>query len=145
MTPSPEPQEGSAAIAEDLRTVVARLVRRLRAGYAVAPHQFSVLSTIERTGPQTASQLATAEIVRPQSMAHTLQQLTEAGFVTRRPDPADGRQTLVALSDAGRLAIEEQRRETTGWLAAAIDHELDAEERRALATAVTLLGRLVER
>lgn len=135
---------GSAVIAEDLRTVVGRLVRRLRANYAIAPHQFSVLNTIERHGPQTASQLAALEIVRPQSMAHTLQQLTEAGFVTRRPDPADGRQTLIALSDAGRHAIDEQRRETTGWLSAAIDDELDADERLILATAVTLLGRLVE-
>ncbi|MCW2868287.1 MAG: MarR family transcriptional regulator [Marmoricola sp.] len=145
MTPSPTIHEGSAALAEDLRTVVGRLVRRLRAGYAIAPHQFSVLSTIERSGPLTASQLATLEIVRPQSMAHTLHQLAEAGFVTRSPDPGDGRQTLIALSDAGRLAIEEQRRETTNWLSAAIDHELDTGERAALATAVGLLGRLVER
>ena len=131
-------------IAEDLRTVVGRLVRRLRAGYAIAPHQFSVLATIERAGPQTASRLATLELVRPQTMAHTLRQLTEAGFVTRQPDPTDGRQTLVALSEAGRRSLEDQRRETTGWLSAAIDQELDAEERHALATAVTLLGRLVE-
>ncbi|MCW2848475.1 MAG: transcriptional regulator, MarR family [Marmoricola sp.] len=131
-------------IAEDLRTVVGRLVRRLRADYAIAPHQFSVLNTIERNGPQTASQLAALEIVRPQSMAHTLHQLAEAGFVAKRPDPTDGRQILIALSDAGRRAIEEQRRETTGWLSAAIDHELDGDELRALATAVALLGRLVE-
>lgn len=144
MTSSPRTHDGTVEIAEDLRTVVARLVRRLRAGYAIPPHQFSVLSTIERNGPQTASQLAAIEIVRPQSMAHTLHQLTEAGFVTRRPDPTDGRQTLVALSDAGRRAIEEQRRETTGWLSAAIEDQLDTEERLTLADAVTLLGRLVE-
>ena len=144
MDASSKTQAGSAVIAEDLRIVVGRLVRRLRAGYAIAPHQFSVLNTIERNGPQTASQLAALEIVRPQSMAHTLHQLVEAGFVTRRPDPTDGRQTLIALSDAGRFAIDEQRRETTGWLSAAIDHELDADERLTLATAVTLIGRLVE-
>lgn len=135
---------GSAAIAEDLRAVVARLVRRLRAGYTVPAHQFSVLRTIERVGPQTTSSLAAAELVRPQSMAHTVQQLDAAGFVTRTPDPTDGRQTLIGLSDGGRTALEEQRRDMTGWLSEAIDERLDADEQARLAEAVRLLGRLVD-
>ena len=139
-----QPEGSAAVIADDLRTVVARLVRRLRAGYAVPPHQFSVLRAIERSGPQTASQLAAIEVVRPQSMAHTLQQLDDSGFVTRRPDPSDGRQTLIGLSDGGRSALDEQRREITGWLATAIDHHLTADEQERLADAVGLLSRLVD-
>lgn len=135
---------GSAAIAEDLRTVVARLVRRLRAGYTVPAHQFSVLRTIERTGPQTTSSLAAIELVRPQSMAHTVQQLDAAGFITRAPDPTDGRQTLIGLSDGGRTALEEQRRDMTGWLSEAIDERLTPDEQARLADAVSLLGRLVD-
>lgn len=135
---------GSAAIAEDLRAVVARLVRRLRAGYTVPAHQFSVLRTIERSGPQTTSSLAAIELVRPQSMAHTVHQLDAAGFVTRTPDPTDGRQTLIGLSDGGRTTLEEQRRDMTGWLSEAIDDRLDADEQARLADAVTLLGRLVD-
>lgn len=135
---------GSTEVAEGLRTVVGRLVRRLRAGYAVPAHQFSVLRTIEDHGPQTASQLAAIEIVRPQTMAHTLRQLDQAGFVTRHADPSDGRQTLVALSGAGRDALEKQRREVSGWLAAAIDERLDEHEQATLANAVALLDRLLE-
>jgi DNA-binding MarR family transcriptional regulator len=134
----------SAAIAEDLRAVIALLVRRMRANPVFPPHQFGVLRAIDRSGPQTASQLAALEFVRPQSMAHTLQQLDAAGFVTRHPDPTDGRQTLIALSDDGRSALAEQRREIAGWLAAEIDQQLDADERDTLAEAVTLLGRLVK-
>jgi DNA-binding MarR family transcriptional regulator len=134
----------SAEIADELRTVVARLVRRLRAGYTVPAHQFSVLRTIERSGPQTTSNLAAIEIVRPQSMAHTVRQLDAAGFITRAPDASDGRQTLIGLSDVGRTALEEQRRDVTGWLAEAIDDHLTADERGRLADAVGLLGRLVD-
>lgn len=135
---------GSAAVADDLRTVVGRLVRRLRAGYTIPPHQFGVLRTIERSGAQTTSNLAALEHVRPQSMAHTLQQLDAAGFITREPDPTDGRQTLIGLSEGGVAALEAQRLEITGWLAAAIDDRLDPDERARLAEAVTLLNRLVD-
>lgn len=133
-----------AEIAEDLRAVVGRLVRLLRAGYTVPVHQFGVLIAIERSGPQTTSNLAAIEFVRPQSMAHTVQQLTDAGFVTRAADPSDGRQTLIGLSDAGRAALDEQRRGITGWLAEAIEANLDDEEQAHLGDAVALLGRLVE-
>ncbi|WP_017935980.1 MarR family winged helix-turn-helix transcriptional regulator [Nocardioides sp. Iso805N] len=138
------PATSSAAIAGDLRAVVALLVRRTRANPVFPPHQFGVLRAIDRMGPQTASQLAALEFVRPQSMAHTLQQLDEAGFITRHADPTDGRQTLIALSDSGVRALADQRREVTGWLAAEIDQKLDAGERATLAQAVTLLGRIVK-
>lgn len=133
-----------AVVADDLRIVVGRIVRRLRTGYPVPPHQFSVLRSIERHGPQTTSGLAATELVRPQSMAHTVQQLDRAGFITRHPDPTDGRQTLIDLSDVGRAALDEQRREFAGWLAAAMQDHLTADERATLAEAVGLLGRLVE-
>lgn len=135
----------SAVIADDLRTVVGRLVRRLRAGYSIPPHQFTVLLAIDRAGSRTTSQLAAIELVRPQSMAHTLQQLDEAGFITRQSDPSDGRQTLIALSEAGRDAIGEQRRQATGWLTEAIDAGIDPDERAVLAHAIALLDRLIER
>lgn len=133
-----------AVIAEDLRTVVALLVRRLRANPAFPPHQFGVLRAIDRSGPQTASQLAALEFVRPQSMAHTLQQLDKMGYITRHADPTDGRQTLIALSDRGKSALAEQRRSVAGWLAGEIDGRLDAGEQETLARAVGLLARLVE-
>jgi DNA-binding MarR family transcriptional regulator len=144
MNRSPALPSDPAMVAEDLRIVVGRLARRLRATYTIPPHQFSVLNTIARTGPQTASRLATLEFVRPQTMAHTLQQLDEAKFVMRHPDPDDGRQTLISLSDSGRVAIDHQRRETTGWLSAAIDQKLDADEQLSLGVAITLLGRLIQ-
>jgi DNA-binding MarR family transcriptional regulator len=132
-------------LAEDLRTVVARLVRHLRTSVTALPsHQASVLRQIESHGPQTASQLAVREAVRPQSMAHTLQQLDRAGHITRDPDPTDRRQTLVGLSEPGRAAIELQRRDVTDWLSQAIEEGLNADERARLADGVALLARMVD-
>lgn len=124
--------------------MIALLVRRMRANPALPPHQLGVLRTIERLGPQTASQLATHEHVRPQSMAHTLKQLDQSGFLVRSADPSDRRQTLIALSDSGLDALRAQRRDITEWLAAAIDERLEPTEVATLATAVDLLNRLVE-
>ncbi|ONW46127.1 MarR family winged helix-turn-helix transcriptional regulator, partial [Burkholderia cenocepacia] len=36
-----------------------------------------------------------------------IDRLQKAGWVERRPNPADGRGTLVALTDAGRALIDE--------------------------------------
>lgn len=132
----------SAAVAEELRATVGRMVRRFRLGYTIPSHQFSALATIENGGPQTTSQLAHVENVRPQSMAHTVQQLLDAGFITRRSDPSDGRQTLIELTQSGQAAIFEQRHTATGWLTSAIDDALTPPERATLIDAVNILDRL---
>jgi DNA-binding MarR family transcriptional regulator len=40
-------------------------------------------------------------------MTARIDRLQKAGWVERRPNPADGRGTLVALTDAGRALIDE--------------------------------------
>ena len=77
--------------ASELRVVLGRLVRRLRAENTFPATQVAVLARLERDGPQTTSALAAAERVRPQSMAQTVAELRASGFVRRRPHPIDGR------------------------------------------------------
>ena len=84
----------AARAARDLRVVLGRLVRRLREVYdtgALTPSQMSVLSRLEKQGPASASDLATAEGVRPQSVATIIAALDGHGLVHRTPDPHDGR------------------------------------------------------
>jgi DNA-binding MarR family transcriptional regulator len=138
----PHPSTQVVQGASELRLVLGQLIRRLRAEYSFPVAQASVLSRLDREGAQTASQLAAAEHVRPQSMAQTLAELEAAGLIERRRDPSDGRRMQVELTDEGRARVLEGRGRREDWLAAAIDAELSPAEQRTLLAAVPLLQRL---
>jgi DNA-binding MarR family transcriptional regulator len=132
-------------LASDLREVIGRLLRRLRAErreFSLA--EAAVLSRLYRGGPSTVSDLATAERVRPQSMAATVGQLVERRWVARTPDPQDGRRITITMTDEGREALLADRARREGWLADAIERDLTERDREVLAQAVALLNRMVD-
>ena len=135
------------ATAGDLRVLVGRLRGLLRAqshiGELTWP-QIDVLTWLEREGPATVTALARAQGVRPQSMGETLQALKAAGQVSGAPDPADGRQTLLSLTQTFRTQLKASREAKEDWLFRAISKKFTAAEQEQLAAAVTLLKRLVE-
>jgi DNA-binding MarR family transcriptional regulator len=133
-----------AAVASDLRVVLGQLIRRLRAEHRFPITHGAVLGRLDREGPQSVSDLAVAERVRPQSMAQTVGDLETDGLVERRPDPGDRRRALVSLTQAGRETLRLDRRHREGWLAEAMASELNAEEQAVVAEAVELLRRLAE-
>jgi DNA-binding MarR family transcriptional regulator len=136
----------AADVARDLKVVFGRLRRRLREvadADDLTPSQASALSRLLRTGPDTASGLASADGVRPQSMAATLAPLEQRGFVRRDQDPDDGRRQLVSLTDAGRERAEGTRQAREEWLTRALQEYTEA-ERRTIADALTLLDKLTE-
>jgi DNA-binding MarR family transcriptional regulator len=141
MTSVPRTSE-IVSTASELRIVLGHLVRRLRREYAFPIAQASVLSRLDREGAQTTSALASAERVRPQSMAQTLAELEEGGLIARSPDPADGRRILIELTGRGRERLREDRRRREGWLAEAISTELTPAEQQMLIEALPLLRRL---
>ena len=138
------PADDVTPLASDLRVVLGRMIRRLRAEHRFPMTQGAVLGRLDREGEQSIGALAHAEKVRPQSMSQTLSDLEAEGLVVRQPDATDGRRTLVALTDRGRTALEEDRAVRVGWLAGALAEGFTAEERAVLAQAVVLLDRLSE-
>ena len=124
--------------------MLGQLVRRLRAEHRLPLSHGTVLARLERQGPATTSNLAAAERVRPQSMAQTIVDLEDAGFVSRTPDPTDRRQVLIAVTDEGLAALAEDRARREGWLAQAIASELTPEEQDVIMRAVPLLRRLAQ-
>jgi DNA-binding MarR family transcriptional regulator len=137
-----------ARLAADLRAALGPLVRRLRQfkpDGELTLSQTSALVRLDREGPATASELAAAEGIRPQSMATIVSLLYERGLVTRTPDPADGRRVVVSLSDAGREGLRGARQEKARRLTQAITEELTPEEQAALAAALPLLERITRR
>lgn len=93
-------------LADDLLTLHGRIRRTLLAGKAdeVTASQTAALGRLLRHGESTVADLARAEGVRPQSMGATVQALVDLGLVERRPDPADGRRTLVRATETGSRA-----------------------------------------
>ena len=134
-----------ASLASDLRIVIGRMIRRLRAEYRYGPTQMAVLGRLDREGPLSTSQLANAEHVRPQSMSQTVAELGADGLVIRTQDAQDGRRILVSLSDKGREELEANRVSREGWLAQALADELTDDERACLARSIDLLERLSAR
>ena len=141
-------QVGRASVlAQELRALVGKLKRRLREkalAKDLAPSQVSLLLRLERDGAATASSLARAEGMRPQSVAPLLAALEDAGLVRSAPDPADGRQTLLSITDACRKWIEDGRAARQDWLTRTIQARLSAREQDQVRRAVELLGRLVD-
>jgi DNA-binding MarR family transcriptional regulator len=131
-------------IASELRVVLGRLVRRLRAEHRFSLAHGAVLGRLDREGPMGISDLAGAERVRPQSMAQTVGELEDDGLVERRADPGDGRRALLELTARGRETLAAERRHREGWLIEAIDEHFSADEQRVLARAVPLLARLAD-
>jgi DNA-binding MarR family transcriptional regulator len=133
-----------ALSASELRVVLGQLLRRLRAEHQFPISQGTVLARLEREGPATTSALAAAERVRPQSMAQTIAELGAAGLVARSPDPTDGRQILIEVTERGRTTLAEERARREGWLAGAIESELTAQEQETLLRALPILRRLAQ-
>lgn len=132
-------------LAHSLRLAVGRLARRLRQRTlgGLTPSQLSVLASLSRGGPLTLSGLAETEGVAAASMSGIVARLVDKGLVGRVPNPKDGRSTLVEMRERGRAVLEKGRRERTASLAERLEG-LSPEERRVLAEAVAILGRLGE-
>ncbi len=139
--------DGAAILAADLRALLSKLKRRLReqadAG-DLTPSQASVILRLERDAPATVSALSRAEGVRPQSMRTTVAALEAGGYVEGRPDPNDGRQTIISLTDTCRQWIAEGRAARQDWLAHTIASKLARTEQQTLAAALRLLERLAD-
>jgi DNA-binding MarR family transcriptional regulator len=137
----------ASVLAQGLRALLGKLKRRLREQAGVGdltPSQVSVLLRLEKDGPATASSLARAEGMRPQSIAPVIASLEGAGLVSGAPDPTDGRQTLLSLTDACRKLVNKGRAARQDWLARTIQARLSPREQDELSAAIELLKRLVD-
>ncbi|WNI16022.1 MarR family winged helix-turn-helix transcriptional regulator [Actinacidiphila sp. ITFR-21] len=145
MNDSPHPSPSAVRASQEVRTVIGRLRRRiLNAAEAedLTFGQQSVLTRLSDRQGVTASDLASAEGVRHQSMTATVASLSALGLVERRPDPDDGRRLLIALTAEGHQRVAKGRQARQEWLAAELEQRCTEEERQAVLAAMVILERL---
>jgi DNA-binding MarR family transcriptional regulator len=132
-------------LASRLRFAVARTARRLRqeAGTGLSPSLTAALASVDRCGPLTPSELADLERVARPTVTRVLVRLEEAGLITRTPDPADRRSTLVAVTPAGAALLADARTRKDAFLSERLDG-LSPADRATLARAAAILEGLLE-
>jgi DNA-binding MarR family transcriptional regulator len=132
-------------LASRLRIAVVRTHRRLRqeAGGELSPTLLAALGTVSRHGPLTPSELAQRERVQRPTATRLLARLEAPGYVTRTPDPQDGRSSLVAISPSGRALLDDLRHRKDAFLARRL-RGLSTEERATLRRAAAILERVLE-
>lgn len=105
-----EPDAEAAALRERLRHFM-HLMRQVSAdpeGRDAFSGQGRVLRLLSMRSPVAQKELAYVLGIRSQSLAELLAKLEEKGLVSREPDPADRRTSIVTLTDAGRAEARAQ-------------------------------------
>lgn len=74
-------------------------------GLTFARYEALVLLSFSRTGALPMAKIGERLMVHPTSVTNTIQRLESAGFVTREPNPRDGRGTLARITQSGRDAV----------------------------------------
>lgn len=103
------------ATAADLVEEVFLFGRTLRNALAASddtglpPALIGVLHVLAHQPPCRQNELAASLCVSQSSLSRQIAELVDAGLVERHPDPADGRASLVQLSDAGQQFLVDHR------------------------------------
>ena len=72
-----------------------------------ARYEVLVLLTFSRTGELPLKVIGSRLMVHPTSVTNAIDRLVAAGYVDRRPNPADGRGVLAGITERGRAVVEE--------------------------------------
>jgi DNA-binding MarR family transcriptional regulator len=142
------PQTKNLQLASDLRTVVTRLVKKLRkestTGQQLSLTERSVMALLYQYKKLLPSELASMEKITNQSMSQILNHLMELGYISRTASDTDKRKVFISLSEEGEKTLLRVRSERAEWLAKAIEHNCTIEEEALLKQAIGILTKLVD-
>ncbi|MDO6414670.1 MarR family transcriptional regulator [Sphingomonas sp. BIUV-7] len=124
---------------------VLRLARRLRrssASAALTGSGLALLAGLHRDGPMSAAALASGEGLQPQSLSRLLARLERDGLIDRPVDPLDRRRQVIAITRAGRAALNDAMALRRRWLSTAVAGHLAGAERATLLAAAEIMLRI---
>jgi DNA-binding MarR family transcriptional regulator len=120
-----------------------RFYIRLPALQTLSFTTLSVLDTLTSRGPTRLTKLAKTEQISQPGLTQLVARLERDGLVERRPDPTDGRATLVHITEAGRQVGTSRLEDRTRRLLPLVAR-LTPEEQQAITEALPALSRLAE-
>lgn len=130
-----------------LRAAVMQLSRQLRSGMqrgGLSVAMLSALGQLYRGGALTPTELARREGVKLQSLTRLLADLEAQGWIERRANATDARQSVLSISPQGTQRLGAAVKGGELSLANAIATRLGDEEQALLLRACTLLDTLGE-
>lgn len=125
------------SLSSDLTVYAARLVRLVRREHAPSAGT-RVLSILDELGPLGITALAQVDRCSQPTMTGQVRQLVATGWVTKTPNPADARSSLVDLTAAGRAELRRIRRLSAALVTERLARRTDLST-DDLATAVAVL------
>jgi DNA-binding MarR family transcriptional regulator len=140
-------QNKDLLLASDLRTVVTRLVKKLRkesvTGQLLSLTERSTMYLLYQYKQLLPSELASMEKITNQSMSQILSYLLELGYISRVSSEADKRKVIISLTEKGEKILLKMRSERDMWLARAIRETCNEEEEALLKQVIGPLTKLV--
>ena len=126
-------------VIEDFNTIFIRLPSVRRLNFSA----LSVLHTLGRRGPLRLTDLLATEQLKQPALTSLVARLEQDGLLQRRPDPADGRASLLSLTRTGRELVRSRHANRVEKLAALVAR-LTPDERAVLAGSIDVLHRLTD-
>jgi homoprotocatechuate degradation regulator HpaR len=137
----PYNQSLAGALLAAREAVMAPLRPHLRASN-VTEQQWRVLRVLADADMLDASSIAEHALLYAPTVTRILKELIDRKLITRTADPADGRRSLIAITQEGRVLVRDTAKHTKILLDAYADafgkDRLDAFKREAKALAITL-------
>ncbi|MGN8069539.1 MarR family winged helix-turn-helix transcriptional regulator [Mucilaginibacter sp. SG564] len=141
-------KQKDSLLASELRTVVTRLIKKLRKQSSTADKlsltERSIIALLDKHGELLPNELAAMEKITTQSMSQILSKLLQMDLIKRRISETDKRKAIITLSDAGRTLLYQVRSERNEWLNKALEATCTAEEKELLKRAIGPLTKLVD-
>ncbi|WP_242185208.1 MarR family winged helix-turn-helix transcriptional regulator [Saccharopolyspora soli] len=98
----------------------------------------SVLHTLSRVGPCRLSDLVRTEQIKQPALTSAVAKLERDGLVERRPDPSDGRASMLSLTADGQSIVSRRHADRAERLRSLIDRLSPADRTRLLSIAGVL-------
>ena len=135
--------------ASDLRTVITRLVKKLRkksiTGQQLSLTERSTLSLLlSSENGMLPSELASLEKITNQSMSQILSGFLEKGYIIRTNSETDKRKVIISITENGKAIILQVLSERDEWLNEALRETCTEDERELIKKALGPLTKLVD-